>query len=58
MCHFHGKEKKRARRSVDIMTSFFTEALEKREEAAERRHKEKINTINSLVGVLKDLIKK
>lgn len=40
------------------MKSFFEEAMEKREEAVERRHKEKIETINSLVRVLKDLVKK
>ncbi|XP_062574671.1 uncharacterized protein LOC134236510 [Saccostrea cucullata] len=52
-----GKGKKKSRRSVDMKT-FFTEAIEKKEGAIERRHKEKINTINSLVGVLKDLVKK
>ena len=32
--------------------------LVKREEAAERRHREKLESVNALIGVLKDSLKK
>jgi len=50
--------RKRPKRSVDVMTDFISEFVEKKEEAAERRHQEKMQSINSLVSVLKDIVKK
>lgn len=46
------------RRSVEIMKDFFGSELEKKEEAAERRHKEKLQTVNSLIDVLKKVADK
>ena len=42
-------------RSVDIITDYFEDILQKREDAAERRHKE---TMNSLVEVMKQVANK
>lgn len=40
------------------MKDFFGSELEKKEEAAERRHKEKLQTVNSLIDVLKKVADK
>ena len=40
------------------MKSFMGVILVKREEAAERRHREKLESVNALIGVLKDSLKK
>jgi hypothetical protein len=40
------------------MKAFLGDVLQKREEAVERRHKENIEAVNSLIGVLKDTLKK
>ncbi|KAH3772813.1 hypothetical protein DPMN_174160 [Dreissena polymorpha] len=51
-------QSKRPKRSVDVMKAFLGDVLQKREEAVERRHKENIEAVNSLIGVLKDTLKK
>ena len=52
------KNKKQPRRSIDVMKSFMGDMLMKKEEAAERRHREKIDCVNALIGVLKDSLNK
>ncbi|CAC5362862.1 unnamed protein product [Mytilus coruscus] len=46
------KSAKRPRRGVDVGTDNLGDVLQKREDAAERRHKERIETMNSLVEVM------
>ncbi|XP_063436629.1 uncharacterized protein LOC134718065 [Mytilus trossulus] len=52
------KSAKRPRRGVDVITDYFGDVLQKREDAAERRHKERIETMNSLVEVMKQVANK
>ena len=49
---------KHYKRSVDVMTSFLGDISEQKEKAADRRHKEKMETMNSFINVMKDFANK
>jgi hypothetical protein len=46
------------RRSVDVLKDFLSANMEKKEKAAEKRHKEKLDSANSLIEVLREVANK
>nr|XP_022303665.1 uncharacterized protein LOC111111151 [Crassostrea virginica] len=56
--HVPVKRKVHPKRSAEILQGMLQDLMEKREEKAEQRHKEKLATANSLIEVLKELAKK